>query len=61
MLFYFLFYLTFLLFSLGQLGRFSLYNQQINFYLYEIFLGLLLIILFFKYRLEPLKEVWKKY
>ncbi|PIQ72184.1 hypothetical protein COV86_04335, partial [Candidatus Roizmanbacteria bacterium CG11_big_fil_rev_8_21_14_0_20_35_14] len=26
-----------------------------------IFLGLLLIILFFKYRLEPLKEVWKKY
>lgn len=56
-----LFYIISFLFSFGQLGRISFYNQQINFYLYEVFLGLFILVLFFKYRLEPLKEVWKRY
>ncbi|MEK7633573.1 MAG: O-antigen ligase family protein [Patescibacteria group bacterium] len=56
-----LFYLTAFLFSLGQLGRISFFNQQINFYLYEIVLTLSLFLLFFKYRFEPIKEAWKKF
>ncbi len=56
-----LFYLTAFLFSLGQLGRVSFFNQQINFYLYEVALILSLFFLFFKYRLQPIKEAWKKY
>lgn len=56
-----LFYLTALLFSLGQLGRVSFFNQQVNFYLYEVILTLTLFILFFKYRFEPIKEAWKKF
>ena len=56
-----LFYLTAFLFSLGQLGRVSFFNQQINFYLYEIVLTLSLFFLFFKYRFRPIKEAWKKH
>lgn len=56
-----LFYLTALLFSLGQLGRVSLFNQQINFYLYEITLIFSLFILFIKYRFDPIKDAWKKF
>lgn len=56
-----LFYLTVFLFSLGQLGRISLFDQQINFYLYEIVLIINLFILFFKYRFEPIKDGWKKF
>ena len=53
-------YLIFFLFSLGQLGRISFFNQQINFYLYEVFLGLFLLVLFFKYRFNPITDAWKK-
>ncbi|MEK7597641.1 MAG: O-antigen ligase family protein [Patescibacteria group bacterium] len=56
-----LFYLTAFLFSLGQLGRVSFFNQQVNFYLYEVVLILSLLLLFFKYRFEPIKEAWKKF
>ncbi|HEX7542501.1 MAG TPA: O-antigen ligase family protein [Patescibacteria group bacterium] len=56
-----LFYLTAFLFSLGQLGRISFFNQQINFYLYEVVLTLSLSLLFFKYHFKPIKEAWKKY
>ena len=56
-----LFYLTALLFSLGQLGRVSFFNQQVNFYLYEVALTFNLFILFWKYRFEPIKEAWKKF
>ena len=56
-----LFYLTALLFSLGQLGRVSFFNQQVNFYLYEVVLTLSLFVLFFKYRFQPIKEAWKKF
>lgn len=54
-----LFYLTVFLFSLGQLGRASFLNQQINFYLYEVVLALNIFLLFFKYRFEPIKVGWK--
>lgn len=56
-----LFYLTAFLFSLGQLGRVSFFNQQINFYLYEVVLTLSLLVLFLKYRFQPIKEAWKKF
>ena len=56
-----LFYLTAFLFSLGQLGRVSFFNQQVNFYLYEIIPTLSLFVLFLRYRFKPIKEAWKKY
>ncbi len=56
-----MFYVTCLVFSLGQLGRISFFNQQINFYLYEVALTLSLFILFFKYRFQPIKEAAKKF
>lgn len=56
-----LFYITALLFSLGQLGRVSFLNQQINFYLYEVFLLVSLFFLLFKYRFEPIKYFWSRF
>ncbi len=56
-----LFYLTAFLFSLGQLGRVSFFNQQVNFYLYEIALLFTLFYLFFKYRFEPIKYYWSRF
>lgn len=56
-----LFYLTTFLFSFGQLGRISFFDQQINFYLYEIVLTLSLFLLLIKYRLKPVKDAWKKF
>lgn len=56
-----LFYLTAFLFSLGQLGRISFFDQQVNFYLYEVVLTFSLFTLFYKYRFDPIKEAWKKY
>jgi len=56
-----LFYLTAFLFSLGQLGRVSFYNQQINFYLYEVALVINIFFLFFKYRFQPFKDGSKKF
>lgn len=55
-----LFYLTFFFFSLGQLGRISLFNNQINFYFYEIFLFIIILYFLVKHRLEPIKQIWKK-
>ena len=56
-----IFYITAFLFSLGQLGRISFFNQQINFYLYEVVLTLSLFFLLFKYHFEPVKQFWKNY
>jgi len=56
-----IFYLTFFLFNLGQLGRISLNNGQINFYLYEVFLTFIFIWLFIKFKLAPLKQTFAKY
>lgn len=55
----YLFYILCLFFSLGQLGRITLFNRQINFYLYEIFLFLFLFIYFLKYKFYPIKNCWK--
>lgn len=56
-----IFYLTVLLFSLGQLGRISFFNQQINFYFYEISLFCGLVYLVFKYKLQPLIDAWERH
>lgn len=55
-----LFYLLFLTFSLGQLGRISFYSQQINFYIYEVFILFFLGSTFFKYRFLPIKKLFKE-
>src|SRR4030065_1305573 len=47
-------YIIFFLFSLGQIGRVSLFNNQINFYLYELFVVVLFIALFIKNKFKPL-------
>jgi len=52
-------FLTFILFSLGQLGRVSFLNQQVNFYLYELMMGLLLAYYFLKLKFIPLKKIFK--
>jgi len=58
------YYVLFFLFSLGQIGRISLLNQQINFYLYEILLFILFIYLFKKFKFKPFfdkKNKWLIY
>ena len=49
-----LIFTAFFFVSLGQLGRVSLINQQVNFHLYEIVLFLLMICLFVRYRFKPI-------
>jgi len=51
---------TLLFFTFGQLGRISFYNQQVNFYLYEISMILLASCLLFTYKINPLIFFWKK-
>ncbi len=51
-----LLYVTFFLFSLGQIGRISFFGQQINAYAYEIGLLIILFTIFLKYKLEPVKQ-----
>ncbi len=55
-----LLYITMFLFSLGQLGRISFLNQQVNFYLYELAMAVILAVSFLKYRFKPLVISWKK-
>jgi len=57
----FLIYLTSFLFSLGQVGRISLDNGQINFYLYEISLAAAFVGLLIKFKFTPLKKALAKY
>jgi O-antigen ligase len=56
-----LIYLVFFLFSFGQLGRISFFNQQINFYLYELVLLFLLVLWVWQYGNKPIKTFWEKY
>ncbi len=56
-----LIYLAFLFFSLGQLGRVSFFNQEINVYLYEVPLAITLGILFFRHRLKPIIYGYKRF
>src|SRR3990167_6505553 len=55
------FYVTFFLFSLGQLGRVSLNNGQINFYLYEVALLIQALFFFYKLRLDPIKKTFNNF
>jgi len=48
-----LIWLTFVLFSLGQIGRLSFFGQQVNVYAYEISIFLLLLTLFWQYQFKP--------
>ncbi|GIW64865.1 MAG: hypothetical protein KatS3mg092_0798 [Patescibacteria group bacterium] len=56
-----LFFLITIFFSLGQLARITLFERQINFYIYEIFLLIVLLTLIFKFKLEPIKYFWKNF
>ena len=50
------YYILFFLFSLGQIGRISIQNQNINFYIYEIVLLGYFIYLFSKYKFAAFKS-----
>lgn len=52
---------TCLLFSLGQFGRISLMNQEVNFYAYEASLLFLFTALIFQYGFSPFKILFKKF
>ncbi len=54
-------YLTALLFNLGQLGRISFLNQEVNIYAYELFIFFHLLFLVIKYRFLLFKTLYKKY
>lgn len=56
---FFIFFIFFL-FSFGQLGRISLLNQEINFYLYEAFMGLYFLYFFITYKFDPVLKFFKK-
>ncbi len=56
----YLFTVILLVFSLGQLGRISLLNGQVNLYAYELLLFILLAILVTKYKLKPLAIYLRK-
>ncbi len=56
-----LLYITFILFSFGQLGRISFFGQQVNIYIYEIPLVLLTFFLLIRSKLEPIKNFYKTF
>lgn len=51
-----LFYCTCVLYGLGQLGRVHIPDQPIYFYLYELFIVFITLILIFTYKQRPLKH-----
>ena len=53
------FNITIFLFTFGQLGRISFFNQQINGYLYEFGMFAILLLLVFKYKLKPIILICK--
>lgn len=53
-------YSTFILFFLGQLGRISFLGQEINGYLYEIPLFILLVYLFIKHLFKPIVQSFNR-
>ncbi len=57
----FLIYLIFLFLSLGQLQRISLFNNQINFYLFELFLMIFCFVSLFRYKKNILNFILNKY
>lgn len=57
----FIIFLCFITFTLGQIGRVSLFNQEINGYVYEFFALILLSILVIRRGFNPIHEYLKKY
>ncbi|MCX7955760.1 MAG: O-antigen ligase family protein [Patescibacteria group bacterium] len=55
----FFLYFIFFLFSFGQLGRITLFERQINFYIYEIFLLFFIFALFLKFKFKPIIYFFK--
>ncbi len=53
-----LFVIVLLTFQLGQLGRISFLHQDVNIYVYEVFLVLFFLSLFFLYKVKPLIKLW---
>ena len=51
----------FTLFSLGQIGRISFFNQHVNIYCYEIFLFFILFWFIVKHGLKPLFFAYQKF
>lgn len=45
------------LYPLGQFGRISFFNQQVNLYVYELFMGAAFLVLLIRYRFEPWRRV----
>ncbi len=56
-----MFLVLFFLLSLGQIGRISLYNQQINFYVYEILAACWFTWLLIKYKLQPILTTFTRF
>ncbi|MFN4212848.1 MAG: O-antigen ligase family protein [Microgenomates group bacterium] len=56
-----LFFITILFFSLGQLGRISMFHQLVNFYLYEIPLLITFLYLIWFFKLKPIKQGLKNF
>jgi O-antigen ligase len=56
-----LIYLTLFFFSLGQLGRISFLGQQVNLYVYELFLFTSLASLVVKHKLKPITSTINKF
>jgi len=50
---------TLLFFQLGQLGRISFFNQNVNIYVYELGMFIFILSLFIKYKFIPLTKLWK--
>jgi len=62
----YLLYLLFFLFSFGQLGRLSFFDQQINIYFYEVLISLFISGFFLKYQFKPFflvkrHLIWKRW
>ncbi|PIS16105.1 hypothetical protein COT62_00130 [Candidatus Roizmanbacteria bacterium CG09_land_8_20_14_0_10_41_9] len=53
-------YAVFFLCAFGQLGRISFLGQQVNVYVYELVLCIELVLLFFRYRMDPARVYFRK-
>lgn len=53
--------LFFLFLSLGEVGRISFFGQQVNAFVFEPVLFIILCYYAFRYRLKPIQDLWKNY
>ncbi len=54
-------YVLMFLFSCGQLGRLSFQSQVINGYFYELWMGVMFIMLLIQYKLIPFKNIIQRF